>query len=49
MPIFLKNSLVQISKLSMQLLESWPTISVAKLNESLTAYLLVVKGSKIGT
>ena len=38
-----------ISKLPMKLLESCSTISVANLNESLTVYLLVVNGSKIGT
>ena len=38
-----------MSKLSMELLESGSTISVAKLNESLTVYLLVVNGSKPGT
>ena len=37
-----------ISKLPMKLLESCSTISLAKLNESLTVYLLVVNGSKIG-
>ena len=36
-------------KLPMKLLESCSTISVAKLNESLNVYLLVVNGSKIGT
>ena len=36
-----------ISKLPMKLLESCSTISVAKLNESLTVYLLLVNGSKI--
>ena len=38
-----------ISKLSLKLLESCSATSVAKLNESLTAYLLLVNGSKIGT
>ena len=38
-----------MSKLPMKLLESCLTISVVKLNESLTVYLLVVNGSKIGT
>ena len=38
-----------ISKLPMKLLESCSTISVAKLNESLTVYLLLVNGSKTGT
>ena len=38
-----------ISKLPITLLESCSTISVAKLNESFTVYLLVVNGSKIGT
>ena len=38
-----------ISKLPMKLLESCPTISVAKLNETLTVYLLLVNGSKIST
>ena len=38
-----------ISKLLMMLLESCSTISVAKLNDCLTVYLLVVNGSKIGT
>ena len=38
-----------ISKLPMKLLISYSTISVAKLNESLTVYLLFVNGSKIGT
>ena len=37
-----------ISKLPMKLLESCSTVPVAKLNESLTVYLLVVSGSKIG-
>ena len=37
-----------ISKLPMKL-ESCPTISVAKLNETLTVYLLLVNGSKIST
>ena len=37
-----------ISKLQMKLLESCSTISVAKLNKSLTLHLLVVNGSKIG-
>ena len=37
-----------ISKLPMKLLESCSTISVAKLNESLTAYFLLVDGSKLG-
>ena len=36
-------------KLPMKLLESCSTISVAKLNECLTIYLLVVNDSKIGT
>ena len=38
-----------ISKLPMKLLESCSTISVAKLKESLTVYLLLVNSSKIGT
>ena len=38
-----------ISKLPMKLLESCSTVSEAKLNESLTVYLLLVYGSKIGT
>ena len=38
-----------ISRLPMKLLESCSPISVAKLNESLTVYLLVISGSKIGT
>ena len=38
-----------ISKLPMKLLKSCSTVSVAKLNESLTVYLLLVNGSKIGT
>ena len=38
-----------VSKLSMKLLETCSSISVAKLNESLTVYLLLVNGSKIGT
>ena len=38
-----------ISKISMILLESCSTTSVAKLNESLPVYLLVVNGSRIGT
>ena len=38
-----------ISKLSMKLLESFSTISVVKLSESLTVYLLSVNGSKIDT
>ena len=33
----------------MKLLEPCSTISVARLNESLTVYLLLVNGSKIGT
>ena len=37
------------SKLHMKLLEFCSTISVAKLNESLTVYLLLVNGSKIDT
>ena len=37
------------SKLHMKLLEFCSTISVAKLNESLTVYLLLVNGSKIET
>ena len=37
-----------VSKLPMKLLESWSTISVAELSDSLTVYLLV-NGSKIGT
>ena len=36
-------------KLPMKLLESCSTISVAKLNECLTIYLLVVNDSKIDT
>ena len=38
-----------ISKFPMKLLESCSTISAAKLNESLTVYLLLVNDSKIGT
>ena len=38
-----------ISKLPMKLLESCSKILVAKLNESLTVYFLLVNGSKIGT
>ena len=38
-----------ISKLLMKLLESCSTISVVKLNESLTMHLFLVNGSKIGT
>ena len=38
-----------ISMLPMKLLESCSTNSEAKLNESLTVYLLVVNGSNIGT
>ena len=38
-----------IPKLPMKLLESCSTVSVAMLNESLTVYLLLVNGSKIGT
>ena len=38
-----------ISKFSMKLLESCSTISVAKLNEYLTVYMLLVDGSKLGT
>ena len=38
-----------MSKLPMKLLESCSAISVAKLSESLTAYLLVVNGSKLDT
>ena len=37
-----------VFKLPMKLLESWSTISVAELSDSLTVYLLV-NGSKIGT
>ena len=37
-----------ISKLPMKLLISCSTVSVAKLNESLTVYLLFVNDSKIG-
>ena len=40
---------MQISKLLMRLQESCSTISLAKLKKSLTAYLLVVNGYKIGT
>ena len=49
---FLRWMLVKsesISKISMKLLESCSTISVEKLNESLTAYLFSVNGSGIGT
>ena len=52
MSLFLIRLLVKsesVSKLPMKLLKSCPTISVAKLNESLTVYLLVLNGSKIGT
>ena len=48
---FFKADIVKnesISTLSMKLLESCSTVSVATLNESLTVYLLVVNGSKIG-
>ena len=38
-----------VSKLLMKLLESGSTISVGKLNYSLTVYLLVANGFKIGT
>ena len=38
-----------LSKIPVKLLESCSAISVAKLNESLTQYLLVVNDSKIGT
>ena len=38
-----------IYSLPMKLVESWSIISVAKLKESLTAYLLVINDSKIGT
>ena len=38
-----------ISKLPMKLLESCSTISVVRLSESLTVYLLLVNGSKLGT
>ena len=38
-----------ISKLSMKLLESCSTNSVAKLNESLAVYLSLVNDSKTGT
>ena len=38
-----------ISKLPMTLPEFCSTISVAKLNKSLTVYLFLVNGSKIGT
>ena len=38
-----------ISKLPMKLLESCSTISLVKLSESLTVYLLSVSGSKTGT
>ena len=51
----MKNSVVMlvksepISKLPMKLLESYSTILAAKLNESLTVYLLLVNGSKTDT
>ena len=45
--MFIKSE--SISKLPMKLLESCSTISAAKLKESLTVYLLLVNGSKIGT
>ena len=45
--MFLKSE--SISKLPMKLLGFCYTPSVAKLNESLTVYLLVVTGSKLGT
>ena len=38
-----------ISKFPIKLLEPCSTISVAKLNESLTMYLLLVSSSKIGS
>ena len=38
-----------MSKLPMKLLKSYSTVSVAKLNESLIVFLLVVNSSKIGT
>ena len=38
-----------MSELPIKLLESYSTISVAKLNESLTVYLLVVNDSTIHT
>ena len=38
-----------IHKLHMKLLESCSTISMSELNESLTVYLLVINGFKIGT
>ena len=38
-----------MSELPMKLLESFSTISVAKLNKPLTVYSLLVSGSKIGT
>ena len=38
-----------MSKLPMKLLEPCSTISVTELNKSLTVYLLVANGSKIGT
>ena len=38
-----------ISKFPMKLLESCSTISLAKLNKSLTLYLVVVNGSKVDT
>ena len=38
-----------VPKLPMKLLETFSTISVAKLNESLTLYLLVVNGSALNT
>ena len=45
---FFKRKITR-GKLVMKLLESWSAISVAKLNKSLTMYLLVVNASKIGT
>ena len=38
-----------MSKLPMKLLESCSAVSVAKLSESLTVYLLVVNGSRLDT
>ena len=38
-----------LPKLPIKLLEFWSTISVTKLNESLTMYYLIVNGSLAGT
>ena len=50
--VYLRWMLVKsefMSKLTMTLLESWSTITVTKINKSLTVYLLVVNDSETGT